>query len=195
MPSNSAVIAALVVLVAAFLGLYAVLGSPVGAALVAVGAALITALAGQQISAAAGKARLARQVRESNARVARLAGRVSDPTTRASLLRACDIVPTLLDRTERVDPASLSMTSHKLLDYLESVESVLNRYLEMQTHPGRYQSADMLLLRSRRVLTGFEDFAVQAAEQVGEANMRTFFTDLAHLELMNPPTLPPSEDL
>ncbi|WP_174185504.1 hypothetical protein [Nocardia barduliensis] len=195
MPGNAASIAALVVLVASFLTLYAVLGSPVGAALVAIGAAVLTALAGQWVSVIVQRRRLPRLVSETNQRVAALAARVGDAGTRASLLRACDIVPRLLERTETVDPASLAMTSRKLLDYLASVESALRRYVEIQDHRSSYRDAEALLEGSRRVLAGFEAFAAHGAEQVGEADLASFFRDLAHLELMNPPRLPPSEEL
>ncbi|MGQ4599432.1 hypothetical protein [Nocardia sp. R6R-6] len=195
MPGNAALIAALVVLVSAFLGLYAVIGSPIGAMLVAAGAAVLTALAGQQVSVATKGSRLARRVSKTNRRVAVLAARVSDAETRASLLRACDIIPRLLQRTGTVDPANLSMTAHKLLEYLASVESALRRYLEIQDHRSSYRDAEALLARSRRVLAGFETFAAHGAEQAGEANLESFFRDLAHLELMNPPQLPSSEEL
>ncbi|MBF6335464.1 hypothetical protein IU450_06150 [Nocardia abscessus] len=194
MPGNAALIAALVVLVPTFLALYAVIGSPAGAALVAIGAAVLTALAGQWVSALTLRRRLVRRVAETNQRVATLAARVGDTETRASLLRACDIVPRLLDRTETADPASLPMTARKLLDYLASVESALRRYVEIQDHRSSYRDAEALLSRSRRVLAGFETFAAHGAEQIGEANLESFFRDLAHLELMNPPQLPPSED-
>ncbi|WP_280398610.1 hypothetical protein [Nocardia carnea] len=195
MPDNAAVIAALVVFVPAFLGLFAVLGTPVGAALVAVGAAVLAGLAGQAVSQRARRDRLARAVAEANSRVAALATQVSHPATRASLLHACDTVPRLLARTAEADPAALPMTLHKLSDYLGSVESVLRRYLEIQEYPSSYRDADRLLANSRRTLTGFESFANHAAEQIGEANLESFFRDLAHLELMNPPRLPPSEEL
>ncbi|WP_306361531.1 hypothetical protein [Nocardia sp. CC227C] len=194
MPGNSAAIAALAVLVAVFLGLYALLGTALGAALVAVGAAVLTALAAQSISGVAGRRRLARRVADTNRRVAALAARVADAETRASLLRACDTVPRLLERTEKADPASLPMTSNRLLDYLVSVESTLERHVEIQEHRGSYRDAEELLARSRRALVGFETFAAHAAAQVGEADLVTFFRDLAHLELMNPPQLPPRED-
>ncbi|MDE1674242.1 hypothetical protein [Nocardia gipuzkoensis] len=195
MPGNAALIAALVVLVPAFLGLYAVIGSPVGAALVAIGAAVLTALAGQWVSALTLRRRLVRRVAETNQRVATLAARVADTETRAALLRACDIVPRLIDRTETVDPASVPMTARKLLDYLASVESALRRYVEIQDHRSSFRDAEALLSRSRRVLAGFETFAAHGAEQVGDANLESFFRDLAHLELMNPPQLPPTEEL
>ncbi|WP_067539677.1 hypothetical protein [Nocardia crassostreae] len=194
MPSNSVLIAALVVLAASFLGLYAVLGSALGAALVAAGAAVIVSSAGQSISAARARRALQRRVQKSNARVAYLAGQVTDVHTRASLLRACDTVPVLLSRTETVDPASLSTTYRALDDYLGSVEAVLERYLEIQNRPGRYHDAAALLAHSRQVLTGFEAFAEHSAEQVRGANMESFFTALAHLELLSPPPLPRIED-
>ncbi|MGW5373814.1 hypothetical protein ACWESM_00080 [Nocardia sp. NPDC003999] len=194
MPSNAAVIAALVVLVPTFLGLYAVLGSPVGAALVAVGVAVLTGLAGQSVAVVTRRGRLTRRVSETNRRVATLAARVTDADTRVALLRACGTIPRLLDRTETVDPASLSMTSRKLLDYLVSVESALRRYVEIQDHRSAYRDAEALLIRSRRTLAGFEAFAAHSAEQIGEADLASFFRDLAHLELLNPLQLPPSEE-
>ncbi|MGQ4615138.1 hypothetical protein [Nocardia sp. R7R-8] len=194
MPGNAAVVAALVVLVSAFLGLYAVLGSPLGAALVAVGAAVLTGVAGQSLAAVARRRRLTRRVSETNQRVAALAARVTDTDTRAALLRACDTIPRLVEHTETVDPASLSMTANKLLDYLVSVESALRRYVEIQDRPSAYRDAEALLIRSRGALAGFEAFAAQSAEQVGEADLASFFRDLAHLELMNPLQLPPSEE-
>lgn len=195
MPNNTAVIAALMVLVPVFLGLYAVLGTPAGAALVAVGAALLAGVAGQLISQTVQHRRLARAVSEANTRVAVLAARVDHPATRASLLHACDTVPRLLARTENADPAALPMTLHKLADYLGSVESALRRYVEIQDHPAAYREADELLATGRRALTGFESFADHAAGQIGEANLESFFRDLAHLELMNPPRWPPSEEI
>ncbi|MBL1079346.1 hypothetical protein JK358_33570 [Nocardia sp. 2] len=194
MPSNTAVITALVALVIAFLGLYAVLGSAGGAALVAVGVAVLAGVAGQSFSKASGRRQLTRSVQDRNQRVAQLAARVGDGETRASLLRACERIPVLLERTEKHDPASLSMTSGKLLDYLASVESVLDRYLEIQAHPAAFHNADALLTHSARVLAVFETFAVHSADQVGQQDMERFFTALAHLELLNPPGLPRSED-
>jgi hypothetical protein len=194
-PNNSAVIAALAVLVASFLGLYAVLGSAGGAALVAAGAAVLAGLAGHTVSQSARRRRSARDVSEVNGRVAAVAARVSHAATRSSLLRACDTVPRVLERTGTVDPAALPATLHKLHDYLLSVESALRRYVEIQDHPSSYRDAENLLVAGRRTLTGFESFAAHAAGQVGEANLESFFRDLAHLELMTPPRLPPSEEL
>ncbi|UFS96401.1 hypothetical protein [Nocardia huaxiensis] len=194
LPSNIAVITALVALVVSFLGLYAVLGSLAGAALVAAGAALLTGIVGQTLSAGSGLRKLNREVNDRNQKVAQLASRVGDAETRASLLRACERIPVLLERTEKADPATLSTTSQKLIDYLASVESVLDRYLEIQAHPAAFHNAEALLVHSSRVLAGFETFAVHSADQVGEQDMERFFTALAHLELMNPPGLPRSED-
>lgn len=194
MPSNSVLITTLAVLAVSFLGLYAVLGSALGAALIAAGVAALAGLAGQALSIEARKRALARRVRESTVRVATSASRVRDTETRAALLRACDIIPRLLERAEKVDPAHLSLISETLLNGLGSVESVLERYLEMQEHPARFRDADKLLARSRLVLTGFENFAAHTAEQVGDADLESFFTDLARLELSYPPMLPPSEE-
>ncbi|MFR9752474.1 hypothetical protein ACL02S_15760 [Nocardia sp. 004] len=193
-PSNSAMIAALGVFVVAFLGLYAVLGSPVGAVLIAVGAAMLTAIAGYTVSAGTQRKKLTRQVSDTNRRINSLAARVTDIDTRASLLRACDTIPGLLERTAAVEPANWSMTARTMLDYLTSVESTLQRYVQIQDHPALYRDTEELLDRSRRVLAGFETFTAHSAGQIGEADLEPFFRDLAHLELMNPPQLPPNEE-
>lgn len=194
MPSNSVLITTLAVLVLSFLGLYAVLGSAVGAACVAAGAAVLTALAGQALSERARQGALTREVREGTRRVAARAGRVADPETRAALLRACEIIPALVERTESVDPSRLPALREALRTGLTTVESVLDRYLEMQEHPARFRDTDRLLARSREVLRGFEHFAAHTAEQIGDPDLESFFTDLARLELSYPPVLPPSED-
>ncbi|MGV9412555.1 hypothetical protein ACWDOP_21825 [Nocardia sp. NPDC003693] len=194
MPSNSVLITTLAVLVLSFLGLYAVLGSAVGAACVAAGAAVLTALAGQALSERARQGALTRAVREGARRVAARAGRVADPETRAALLRACEIIPALVERTESVDPSRLPALREALRTGLTTVESVLDRYLEVQEHPARFRDADRLLARSREVLRGFEHFAAHTAEQIGDPDLESFFTDLARLELSYPPVLPPSED-
>ncbi|WP_067828207.1 hypothetical protein [Nocardia inohanensis] len=194
MPGNTVLITALAVLVAAFLGIYAMLGSVGGAALVAVGIAVLTVLAGQQIAAARERKQLAQRVRRATVRVAALAGRVTDTDTRGAVLRGCDAVPRVLERTEKLDPDSLSTISEQLLGGLTGVESALERYLEIQAHPDTYPDAATLLRRGREALRGFEGFTTHAAEQVGAADLTGFFTDLAHLELIFPTQLPPSEE-
>ncbi|UGT41427.1 hypothetical protein LTV02_36795 [Nocardia yamanashiensis] len=194
MPGNTVLITALAVLVAAFLGIYAVLGSVAGAALVAAGLAVLTVVAGQPIATARQRKQRARQVHKAAVRVAALAGRVTDAPTRAALLRACDTVPRVLERTEKLDPAALSTVSEHLRGGLTGVESALERYLEIQAHPTAYTDAETLLARGREVLCGFEGFTAHAAEQFGAADLTGFFTDLAHLELIFPTRLPPSEE-
>ncbi|MFE6859468.1 hypothetical protein [Nocardia sp. NPDC057668] len=194
MPSNSVLITTLAVLVLSFLGLYAMLGSAAGAACVAAGAAVLTALAGQALSDRARRGALSRELSAATLRVAARAGRVADPETRAALLRACDIIPSLVERTERADPGQLPALAAGLRGGLASVESVLDRYLEMQEHPARFRDTDRLLARSREILRGFEHFAAHTAEQIGDPDLESFFTDLARLELSYPPVLPPSED-
>ncbi|WP_067853911.1 hypothetical protein [Nocardia shimofusensis] len=194
MPSNLAVFAALAVFVPLFLGLYALLGSAAGAAATAFGAAVLAGLAGQSVGAIRRRTEQIRQVAATNRRVEGLAVQVWDADTRASLLSACGVVPHLLARTEAVDPAGLPVIAGKLLDYLASVESALRRYVEIQDNASTYRDAEALLARGRLTLAGFEHFAAHSADQIGEADLAPFFRDLAHLELMNPPRLPPSED-
>ncbi len=194
MPSNTVAIAALAGFVVAFLAVFGVLGSVPGAALVALGAALLTGVVTQQATAGTARRLPTRKALAANTRVARLAMGVRDNPTRESLQRACAIVPTLLARTERADPDSLPATSVKMLDYLSSVESVLTQYLDIQHSPAGYRNGEELLAKGRNTLAGFESFAEQSAASVADANLDAFFTGLARLELMNPPQLPRSED-
>ena len=108
---------------------------------------------------------------------------VNDPRVRASLQHACDLLPKVLDATEKKDAQSLLSTIAKIMAHMEDVNTVLTTYLRCQKEKLAFATNFAeLMANGARALLKVDDFADATMQQLNSGDLLTFRATVSTLE-------------
>ncbi len=167
------------------------LGAPVVlAAVAASGTYLMLARSAAQISDDAyhddARAK-AREVEQTIARAVDASRKVRNPVVRASIARAGEVIPELLDRLAASQPSSLYSSAARLAGHARSLQGLVEQYADIEAHPSYYHDAPALLAEGERAIERFDAFALESIRLVNQGEMATY---QANLDTVAPPEIP-----
>jgi hypothetical protein len=197
---NISPLSGMAALAAAFLIVYAATTSLIGAAIVAVLAAVGIGLVVRGLFPANADLReynldarrRVKKVFASVEEITSMAKQVTDTQAQKSLLDGCKIIPQLLTQTRQQETTSfrLASTAASVQGYLTSVESVLEVYLRIQANPDYFPGAAQQLSAGGEGFAGFESFALKSIQQLNSGDTQGYAANLETLKPLSLPELP-----
>ena len=133
--------------------------------------------------------RRVKKVFASVSNIQKLAGQVTDPQARKTLLEGCTIIPQLIQQTRQQETTSFKVasTAANVQSYLTSIEAVLGVYLRIQENPSFFSDADKQLAAGKQGFADFDAFALKSIQQLNAGDTAGY---AANLETLKPLTLP-----